>query len=107
MLVGEDPLYHLDLVGFYSSFTYYAFFTLIYDFFSHLLSPATGTSEQAGGGCIGGSQGNTPRKVVQKNYLLIEEPGSLKPLEKRSTLNAFAIASPKREGSWSWGDPAK
>lgn len=37
----------------------------------------------------------------------IEESGSLNRLEKRSALSALVIASPKGEGSWSWGDPAK
>lgn len=69
LVVGGDPLYHLDLVGFYPSFTYQGVFILTYDFFSHLLSPCY-RSEQAGGGCLGGSQGNTPHRVMQKNYLL-------------------------------------
>lgn len=73
---------------------------------SHIrFTPATGASEQATGGCVGGSRANTPHKVIQKNLLTdIEESGSLNPLEKRS---ALVIASPKGEGSWSWGDPAK
>ena len=100
--MGGDALHHLGLGFLFPSFTY--LYLDLRLFLTFAFPPASGGSEQAGGGCLVGSQGQpTTQGHTGKLLIAIEESSSLNPLEKRSVLSALAIVSPKGEGFRSLG----